>query len=168
MQKLSNSKTINSKQVRLIDNDNTQIGIIDIEKALSIANEKNLDLVLVNNSLENPVCKIMDFSKHKFEQEKIKKKQKKNNRPTKQKEIYLSCRIDNHDIKTKVKNARKFIENGNKVNVIVRFKGREVAHPELGQKILDTFFEECSDIAKIDKKFSSNEWQIGITLSAIK
>ena len=123
---------IRDKEVRVISADGEQLGIMSSRDALRIAEEKNLDLVKVAPQAKPPVCKIMDYGKYKFEQTKREKEARKNQHTVELKEVRLSLKIDKHDFDTKVNNAIKFLKAGNKVKVSIRFRGREMAHPEAG------------------------------------
>ncbi|MBQ1334980.1 MAG: translation initiation factor IF-3 [Clostridia bacterium] len=143
---------ITDKEIRLIDADGSQLGIMDIKKAMDITEEKNLDLVKIAPQANPPVCRIMDYGKYRFELSKKEKEQRKNQKVTEVKEIRLSLMIDVHDFNTKVKHALKFIQNGDKVKVSVRFRGREMQHQSQGVELLNRFAEAMSEVASVDKK----------------
>ncbi len=143
---------ITDKEIRLINADGSQLGIMDIKKAMDIAEEKNLDLVKIAPQANPPVCRIMDYGKYRFELSKKEKEQRKNQKVTEVKEIRLSLMIDVHDVNTKVKHALKFIQNGDKVKVSVRFRGREMQHQSQGVELLNRFAEAMSEVASVDKK----------------
>ncbi len=143
---------ITDKEIRLINADGSQLGIMDIKKAMDIAEEKNLDLVKIAPQANPPVCRIMDYGKYRFELSKKEKEQRKNQKVTEVKEIRLSLMIDVHDFNTKVKHALKFIQNGDKVKVSVRFRGREMQHQSQGVELLNRFAEAMSEVASVDKK----------------
>ena len=140
-----------AKEVRVIDSDGTQLGILSVKDALNIAYGKDLDLVEISPNSEPPVCRVMDYGKFRFEREKKEKEQRKKQQTIDIKEIQLSCRIDTHDFETKLKHARRFLDSGNKVKVCVKFKGREMSHTAIGQEIIVKFGEACSDIGVIEK-----------------
>lgn len=142
---------IKAKEVRVIDSDGSQLGILAIKDALNIAFSKDLDLVEISPNSEPPVCRVMDYGKFRFEREKKEKEQRKKQQTIDIKEIQLSCRIDTHDFETKLKHARRFLEDGNKVKVCVKFKGREMSHTAIGQEIITKFGESCTDIGVIEK-----------------
>ena len=123
-----------------------------LKEALEIAEEKKLDLVLVSPNVKPPVCKIMNYGKYKFEQAKKEKEAKKKQKIAEIKEIRITPNIEEHDFGFKAKNARKFLEDGNKVKITVRFKGREVNNSKLGEDVLNKFIENLEDIASVDKK----------------
>ena len=125
---------------------------MDSKKALKMADDEGYDLVLIAPTAEPPVCKIMDYKKYCFEQEKKEKEARKRQQVVEVKEIRLSYRIDVHDFETKVKHAHRFLDEGNKVRVAMRFKGREIAHIALGRETMQRFEEACSEFGVTDKK----------------
>ena len=143
---------IRDKEVRLISNDGEQLGIVAIQKAQEIAVEKGMDLVKIAPQAKPPVCKIMDYGKFRFEQAKREKEARKNQRVVEIKEIRLTPNIDIGDLNTKVKNACRFLKDGDKVKVSVRFRGREVTHSSLGQDLLHRFAELCSECSTVEKQ----------------
>lgn len=145
------NEEIRDKEVRLIDSDGTQLGIVPISKALELASQKDLDLVKIAPQAKPVVCKIIDYGKYRFEQTKREKEAKKNQKIMDLKEIRLSLNIDTHDFNTKLKHASKFIGSGNKVKISIRFRGREMGHPELGYDIMNKFAQQCSEFANIEK-----------------
>ena len=146
------NEQIREKEVQIIDGDGNKIGPISIDEALNIAFEKKLDLVLVAPNNVPPVCKMMNYGKYKFEQAKKEKEAKKKQKSFELKEIRITPNIEEHDFSFKAKNARKFIEDGNKVKITVRFRGRELNYLKLGEANLNKFIEELSDIAVPEKK----------------
>ena len=146
------NEEIRDKEVRLISNDGEQLGIVAIQKAQEIAVEKGMDLVKIAPQAKPPVCKIMDYGKFRFEQAKREKEARKNQRVVEIKEIRLTPNIDNGDLNTKVKNACRFLKDGDKVKVSVRFRGREVTHSSLGQDLLHRFAELCSECSTVEKQ----------------
>ena len=145
------NEEIRDKEIRLIGADGAQLGIMSAEKANELAEEEGLDLVKISPNAVPPVCKIMDYSKFCFDQKKREKEAKKNQRVVEIKEIRMSPSIDTNDFNTKVKSAQKFLGDGNRVKVSVRFRGREMAHTNLGEKLLMDFAEACSEIATMEK-----------------
>lgn len=135
-----------------MDVDGSQLGIMTPEKALEIANEKNLDLVMIAPQADPAVCRIMDYGKYRFEQAKKEKESKKNQKVISVKEVRLSMSIDTHDFNTKLNQAVKFLKSGNKVKVSVRFRGREMAHTELGAQLLERFIENAGDSCVVEKQ----------------
>ena len=145
------NEEIRDKEVRLIDSDGAQLGIMSAKEAQDKAYEKNLDLVKIAPQANPPVCKIMDYGKYKFEAGKREKEAKKNQKTAVIKEVRLSPSIDEHDFNTKLNHALKFLKNGDKVKVTVRFRGRELHHASLGEDILNKFAEKVSETGNIDK-----------------
>ena len=146
------NEEIRDKEVRLISNDGEQLGIVAIQKAQDIAVEKGMDLVKIAPQAKPPVCKIMDYGKFRFEQAKREKEARKNQRVVEIKEIRLTPNIDIGNLNTKVKNACRFLKDGDKVKVSVRFRGREVTHSSLGQGLLHRFAELCSECSTVEKQ----------------
>ena len=146
------NEEIRDKEVRLIDDNGEQLGIVPIQQAQDIAVEKGMDLVKIAPQAKPPVCKIMDYGKFRFEQAKREKEARKNQRVVEIKEIRLTPNIDVGDLNTKVKNACRFLKDGDKVKVSVRFRGREVTHASLGQDLLHRFAELCADCSTVEKQ----------------
>ena len=142
---------IQEKEIRLIGSDGEQMGLMSSAEAQKIADEQDLDLVMISPNAKPPVCKIMDYGKFRFDQLKKEKEAKKNQRVVEIKEIRMSPGIDVGDFNTKLKNAHKFIADGNRVKVSVRFRGREMAHTEIGKALLDQFAEQSAEVATLDK-----------------
>ena len=142
---------IRDSQIRLIGADGTQLGIMSAEEANAMADEQGLDLVKISPNATPPVCKIMDYSKFCYDQKKREKDARKNQRVVEIKEIRMSPSIDTNDLNTKIKAALKFLADGNRVKVSVRFRGREMAHTNIGEKLLMDFAEACSEIATMEK-----------------
>ena len=145
------NEEIRDRELRVIDADGEAIGIMSAAEALKIAEEKNLDLVKIAPQAKPPVCKIMDYGKYRFEQTKREKEARKNQRIIEIKEIRLSLNIDKHDFETKVNHAKRFLESGNKVKVSIRFRGREMAHPENGLVAMSNFSEACQEFSCVEK-----------------
>ena len=146
------NEEIRVKEVRIIGDDGEQIGVLATSKALEMAYEKDLDLVLIAPNAEPPVCRIMDYGKYRFERDKKEKEAKKKQTTVEVKEIQLSCRIDTHDFETKVKHAHRFLGDGNKVRVVVKFRGREMSHQDLGREMLEKFEQACEGLGTVDKR----------------
>lgn len=142
---------IRDKEVRLIGSDGEQLGIVSNAQAQKLAEDKNLDLVKIAPQAKPPVCKIMDYGKHKFEMSKREKENRKNQKVVAIKEVRLSPNIDEHDFNTKLKNGIKFLKNGDKVKVSVRFRGREITHSSLGKDMLLKFKEGTAEYGDVDK-----------------
>ncbi|MBE6662722.1 MAG: translation initiation factor IF-3 [Ruminococcaceae bacterium] len=145
------NEDIKAKEVRVIGEDGEPIGIMTPEAALKIAYDQGYDLVLMAPQAQPPVCRIMDYGKFRFERDKKEKEAKKKQQVVELKEIQLSCRIDTHDFETKVRHAQRFLSEGNKVRVVMRFKGREMSHMAIGQEIMQKFRESCSEKGAVDK-----------------
>ena len=145
------NEEIRDKELRVIGAEGGQLGIMSAEEANRIAEEQGLDLVKISPNAVPPVCKIMDYSKFCFDQKTREKEAKKNQRVVEVKEIRMSPSIDTNDLNTKVKSALKFLGDGNRVKVSVRFRGREMAHTDIGEKLLLDFAEACSEAATMEK-----------------
>ncbi len=145
------NEEIRDQELRIIGEDGAQLGIMSAEEANRIAEEAGLDLVKISPNAVPPVCKIMDYSNFCFDQKKREKEAKKNQRVVEVKEIRMSPSIDTNDLNTKVKSAQKFLGDGNRVKVSVRFRGREMAHTDIGEKLLMDFAEACSETATMEK-----------------
>lgn len=143
---------IRARELRVIDQNGDQLGVKSRNEALEIAARANLDLVLVAPQAKPPVARIMDYGKFKFEQQKKEREIRKNQKVINMKEVRLSPTIDEHDFQTKLRNAIKFLEKGDKVKCTLRFKGRAITHKDIGQRVLDRFAEACSDIATVEQK----------------
>ncbi len=145
------NEEIRDPEIRLIGNDGEQLGIMSAEQALKAAEEQGLDLVKISPQAVPPVCKLMDYGKFRFEQGKREKEARKKQRVVEVKEIRMSPGIDIGDFNTKLKNAQKFIADGDRVKVSVRFRGREMAHTDIGKTLLNRFAEQCTEVAALDK-----------------
>ncbi len=145
------NEEIRDKEIRVIGSDGAQLGIMSAEEANNLADEQGLDLVKISPNAVPPVCKIMDYSKFCFDQKKREKEAKKNQKVVEIKEIRMSPSIDTNDFNTKAKNAQKFLKEGNRVKVSVRFRGREMAHTDLGEKLLMEFAEACAEVSTMEK-----------------
>ena len=145
------NEEIRDKEVRLIGADGAQLGIMSSADAQRLAYEKDLDLVKIAPNATPPVCKIMDYGKFRFEQMKKEKEAKKNQRVVEVKEVRMSPNIDTNDFNVKLKNAQKFLKEGNRVKVTVRFRGREMAHTSIGEVLWKQFGESCAEIATVEK-----------------
>ena len=146
------NEEIRDKEIRLIAADGTMLGIVSAQEALAQAEEQELDLVKISPNAVPPVCKIMDYGKFRFDQLKKEKEARKNQRVVEIKEIRMSPGIDVGDFNTKLKNAQKFLSDGNRVKVSVRFRGREMAHTDIGKDLLVRFAEQCAEVATLDKE----------------
>ena len=146
------NEEIRDREVRLIGEDGEQLGIMSAAAALNIAIEKDLDLVKIAPGSNPPVCKIMDYGKYRFEQSKREKEARKNQRVIEIKEIRMSPSIGENDFLVKLKNGQKFLTDGDRVKVTVRFRGREMAHTNIGEQLLRDFAAKCSELANLDKQ----------------
>lgn len=155
-------------EVRLVGIDGDQLGIMSADQAREIAYEAGVDLVMIAPQATPPVCRAMDYGKFKYEALKKEKDAKKKQQTIEVKEVQLSCRIDVHDFETKANRAKKFLQEGNKVRVCLRFKGREIAHQELGHEVLGKFAESCAEFGNVDKAPVMEGRQVSMTLSPIK
>ncbi|ALI33896.1 MULTISPECIES: translation initiation factor IF-3 [Weissella] len=142
---------IRAREVRLITDDGDQ-GIMSKADAQAIADEQELDLVLVQANAKPPVAKIMDYGKFRFDSQKKQREQRKNQKIVSIKEVRLSPTIDDNDFNTKKKNAVKFLEKGNKVKVSIRFRGRAITHKEIGREVMDRFATDLEEIAKVESR----------------
>ena len=158
---------IRERSVRVLDQDGAQLGIMSSIEANELAQQKNLDLVLISPVAKPPVCKIMNYGKFKYETVKKEKENKKNQRVVELKEVWLSATIDVGDLNTKAKQAQKFITNGDRVRVSIRLRGRQMARPELAMKVMDEFFDILKDIAQMEKKPLLEGKSIAMTLAPI-
>jgi len=142
---------IRFREVRLVDSDGEMVGVVGIDEARRRAEQQDLDLVLISPSPDNPVCKIMDYGKFMFEQSKREREAKKNQKVTEVKEVQLKLSTEEHDLAVKTKNARRFLSNGDRVKVVLKFRGREMAYTSRGYEVMQHFFEECEEEGAIDK-----------------
>ena len=145
------NEDILDKEIRLIGAEGQQLGIMSSQEALKIADEQGLDLVKISPQAVPPVCKLMNYGKFRFEQSKKEKEARKNQHVVEIKEIRMSPSIDVNDFNVKLRNAQKFLADGNRCKITVRFRGREMAHTNIGQDLLLKFAEECGEIAVMDK-----------------
>ena len=145
------NEDIKDKEVRLIGEDGEQLGVMSCQAAQEIADEKELDLVKISPGAKPPVCKVMDYGKFKFEQSKREKEAKRNQHVVEIKELRMSPVIDTNDFNTKVRSGCKFLNEGNRLKVTIRFRGRQMAHTEIGAKILEQFAACCTDCAVMEK-----------------
>lgn len=159
------NENIGDKEIRLIGSAGEQLGIMPPAQALQIAEEQNLDLVKISPQATPPVCKLMNYGKFRFEQSKREKEARKNQHVVEIKEIRMSPGIDVGDFNTKLRNAQKFIADGNRVKVSVRFRGREMAHTDIGRDLLNRFAGECADIANLDRPAKLEGRMMSIFLS---
>ena len=146
------NEAIRAKEVRLIGPDGEQIGIKSLREALAIAEEAGLDLVNVAPQAKPPVCRVMDYGKYRYEMQKKEKEARKNQKVVEVKEVRFSSKIEEHDYQTKLRNVIKFLKAQDKVKCSVRFRGREITHADIGQRVLERIAKECEDIAIVERK----------------
>ncbi|MDE2815820.1 MAG: translation initiation factor IF-3 [Chloroflexota bacterium] len=147
-----NNREIRAREVRVIDEDGEQIGILAIERALALAQEREVDLVEVSPNASPPVCRLMDYGKHKYRQTKEERSSRKNRAATTLKEVRFSPVMDRHDINYRVDRINKFLEEGHKVKAFVRFLRRQMSHPEHGHDVLRTVLEQLEDVAVVERR----------------
>lgn len=145
------NERIRFPKIRVIDSEGQQLGIITPKEALTVAREKNLDLVLVSETADPPVCKIMDYGKYKYEQDKKQKEAKKKQHNADVKEVKMRYKIEEHDYNVRVKNAQRFLKSGDKVKATVSFRGREIQHSNLAEKLLQRMASDLEDVAEIQQ-----------------
>jgi translation initiation factor IF-3 len=145
------NEEIRDKEVRVIDSDGTQLGILPIEEALQLSIDRRLDLVKIAPQAKPPVCKIMDYGKYRYDLQKKEKEARKKQKTIELKEIRLSTFIEDHDLMVKANNASKFLKEGDKVKVSLRFRGRERDHVDVGQKVMERFAEAISETGSVEK-----------------
>ena len=151
-QELLINDQIRADKVQVIGDENEKRGVMSLDEALDLAAEKDLDLVLVSPNSDPKVCKIMNYGKYKFEQAKREKEARKKQKTLEIKEIRVTPNIDKHDFDFKAKNAKKFLEEGNKVKITLKFRGREMNYIKLGEEVLNNFITELEDVAVAEKK----------------
>jgi len=145
------NEEIRDREVRLIDENGDQLGIVSNQVAQSLAEERGLDLVKIAPQANPPVCKLMDYGKYRFEASKREKEQRRNQKTIEIKEVRLSATIDQHDLEVKAKNCLKFLTGGDKVKVSIRFRGRQATHGEIGLQVMDRFYEMVKEAGNIDR-----------------
>lgn len=161
------NRQIREREVRLLASDGEQLGIMSSNQANDIADEQNLDLVLISPSAKPPVCKLMDYGKYKYEILKKEKENRKNQKVVELKEVWLSATIDVGDLNTKANSARKFLLGGDRVRVSIRLKGRQNARPENAVKVMEDFYELLKDISLMDKKPNQEGRSIAMILNPL-
>ena len=162
------NENIKAKQVRLIDANNENRGVVSIREALSLAEEEGLDLIEISPQATPPVCKILDFGKYRYEQQKRKNEAKKNQKVVEVKELKLRPMIETHDYEVKVKQARKFLDQGNKVKFTMRFKGRELSANDMGKKILTQILDDLDGVCKVDSEMKLEGRQMTMVVAPAK
>ena len=159
---------IKAKEVRLVGEDGQQLGIMPLDEAKEYAYSRNLDLVLMSATATPPACRAMNYGKYRFERDKKEKEAKKKQQITKLKEVQLSCRIDVHDFQTRVNHAKNFLKEGNKVKAVVRFKGREMSHMDLGREVLQKFQDACAEFGAAEKGAVLEGRYMSVIISPLK
>jgi translation initiation factor IF-3 len=145
------NEEIRDREVRVVDQNGEQLGVMSSREALALAEERQLDLVKIAPQARPPVCKLMDYGKYRFEQSKKEREFRKNQKVITVKEVRLSATIEDHDVDVKFKNAVKFLKEGNKVKVTIRFRGRQITHSEIGRQIMTEFAERIKEYGTVDK-----------------
>ena len=146
------NEEIRDREVRVIGEDGTQLGIMSTQKALQLAEEAELDLVKIVPTAQPPVCKLIDYDKHRYEQAKREKELRKNQKTVEIKEVQLSATIEENDVVVKAKAATKFLNEGNKVKVSIRFRGRQITHSDIGMQVMNDFIERTKDVATVERR----------------
>jgi translation initiation factor IF-3 len=164
---LNINEQIRARQVRLIAEDGEQVGVVSIQDALARAEEAGLDLVEISPNAEPPVCKILDYGKYKYEQQKKAAEARKKQKVIEVKELKFRPNIDDHDYQVKIKAARRFLEEGDKVKITLRFRGREMSHMDLGMKVLTRVREELADIGKVESEAKVEGRQAVMMMSSL-
>lgn len=144
------NRDIRARQVRVVDDEGELLGILTVPEALAAAEERGLDLVEVSPNADPPVCRIMDYGKYKYQASKRAAEAKKKSAKVEVKEVKMRPKTEEHDFQVKLRNARRFLEDGNRVKVTVMFRGREVTHPEFGRKLMEKLAEQVADIAQVE------------------
>ena len=145
------NEEIRDREVRVVDQNGEQLGVMSSRDALALAEERQLDLVKIAPQARPPVCKLMDYGKYRFEQSKKEREFRKNQKVITVKEVRLSATIEDHDVDVKFKNAVKFLKDGNKVKVTIRFRGRQITHSEIGRQVMNEFAERIKEYGVVDK-----------------
>ena len=146
------NEEIRDREVRVVDQNGEQLGVMSSRQALELAEERQLDLVKIAPTARPPVCKLMDYGKYRFEQSKREREIRKNQKVVTVKEVRLSATIEDHDIEVREKQAIKFLKDGDKVKATIRFRGRQIAHSEIGMEVMKDFAERIKDYGTITKK----------------
>ncbi|HCQ70761.1 MAG: translation initiation factor IF-3 [Alphaproteobacteria bacterium] len=161
------NEQIRAQEIRVIDSEGEMIGVMSVPKAIELAEEAGLDLVEISPHAKPPVCKILDFGKYKYEQQKKASEARKKQKVTDVKEVKIRPGIEKHDYEVKMRNARRFLEGGDKVKVTMRFRGREMAHQDIGLNLLKKMQEELADVGKVDLQPKLEGRQMIMVLSAV-
>ncbi|WP_338191224.1 translation initiation factor IF-3 [Aerococcus viridans] len=146
------NENIRARELRVIDSEGEQLGVLSKDEALDKAEQVELDLVLVSPNAKPPVARIMDYGKYRYEQQRKEREQRQNQKQVNLKEVRLSPTIEKNDFDTKLRQARKFLEKGDKVKASIRFRGRAITHKEIGREVLERFAEELKDVAEVEQR----------------
>ena len=146
------NEEIRDREVRLIDENGEQLGVMPTQKAMELAEERGLDLAKIQPTAKPPVCKLMDYDKYRYEQSKRERENRKNQRVVAIKEVQLSATIEENDVLTKAKMATRFLEDGDKVKVSIRFRGRQITHSEIGMKVMQDFAQRCAEVSSVERR----------------
>ena len=146
------NEEIRDREVRLIDENGEQLGVMPTHKAMELAEERGLDLAKIQPTAKPPVCKLMDYDKYRYEQSRRERENRKNQRVVSLKEVQLSATIEENDIQVKAKMATRFLQDGDKVKVVIRFRGRQITHSEIGLKIMQNFAERVSEFCSVERR----------------
>jgi len=166
VKELLTNRRIRAREVRLIGEDGEQLGVVPLQKALQLAYERGLDLVQVASTMTPPVCRLLDYGKYKYEQTKKERKAKRGQRVGLLREVRLRPKIEEHDLQAKIKTTKKLLEEGNKVRLLLRFRGREIIYPELGWNVLRKVAEASKELAVVSSSGSA-ERSIAMVLSPV-
>ena len=146
------NEEIRDREVRLIDENGEQLGVMPTQKAMELAEERGLDLAKIQPTAKPPVCKLMDYDKYRYEQSRRERENRKNQRVVAIKEVQLSATIEENDVLTKAKMATRFLEDGDKVKVSIRFRGRQITHSEIGMKVMQDFAQRCASVSSVERR----------------
>ncbi len=146
------NEEIRDREVRLIDENGEQLGVMPTHKAMELAEERGLDLAKIQPTAKPPVCKLLDYDKYRYEQSRRERENRKNQRVVAIKEVQLSATIEENDVLTKAKMATKFLQDGDKVKVSIRFRGRQITHSEIGMKVMQDFANRCQEVATVERR----------------
>ena len=146
------NEEIRDREVRLIDENGEQLGVMPTAKAMELAEERGLDLAKIQPTAKPPVCKLLDYDKYRYEQSRRERENRKNQRVVETKEVQLSATIEENDVLTKAKMAQKFLQGGDKVKVSIRFRGRQITHSETGMQVMQDFAARCAEVSSVERR----------------
>ncbi len=146
------NEEIRDREVRVIDENGEQLGVMPTHRAIELAEERGLDLAKIQPTAKPPVCKLLDYDKYRYEQSRRERENRKNQRVVETKEVQLSATIEENDVLTKAKMATKFLQGGDKVKVSIRFRGRQITHSEIGLKVMQDFAERCKEVSVVERR----------------